>query len=253
LIGSIKGRITDIFGNPLRGNADPFAFVRLLRCDEFGCFDINAQATDNEGRFLFEKDLNGAPLRAGNYQLIVAAYQFREGQSEQFAVVEAEDLDIGDFALTSFPVRFSEIQPCSVPANGGTCNFSVKITNGLSTRLSGKAWSIASAAWIGSFTDVTAFQLNPLRDVKLDPGRSATLRFQFRVPGSVADGATICASAYVGQKPSPFFKPVGMILLFCLTKGAGGLTLMSPQEAQATSQQMQMLKRDLPDLPTHKK
>ena len=240
LIGSIKGRITDSFGNPLRGDVDPFAYVRLLRCDEFGCFDINAQATDGDGRFLFEKDLNGAPLRAGNYQLIVTAYQFRESQSEQFAVGEAEELDLGDFALSSFPVRFSEIQPCSILAEGGTCNFSVKITNGLPTRLSGKAWSIISAAWIGSFTDVTAFQLNPLRDVKLDPGESVTLRFRFRVPGSVANAATICASVYVGQRPSPFFQPAGLISLFCLTKGAGGLTLMSPRESQAASQQLQL-------------
>ena len=252
LLGSIKGRITDSFGNPLRGDADPFAFVRLLRCDEFGCFDVNSQATDSEGRFLFETDLNGAPLRAGTYQLIVTAYQFRDRESEQFAVGEADDLEVGDFALTSYPVRFSDIQPCVVPADGGICDFSVKITNGLSTRLLGKAWSMINGAWIGSFVDVTAFQLRTLRDVKLSPGGSTMLRFRVRVPGSVSDGATICASAYVGQRPSPFFKPVGAISLFCLTKGAGGFTLMSPQDAQAASQQMKMLRIDPAKLPTNK-
>jgi hypothetical protein len=75
------------------------------------------------------------------------------------------------------------------------------------------------------------------------------LRFRFRVPGSVADGATICALAYVGQNPSPFFHPVGLELVFCLTKGAGGFTLLSAPEAQAASQQLQTQIREihLPD------
>ena len=254
LIGSIKGRITDIFGNPLRGDVEPFAFIRLLQCgNEFGCIDVNAQAADSEGRFLFENDMNGAPLQAGNYQLIVTGNQYREAQSEQFAVGEAEHHDVGDFILESFAVRFSEIQPCPLPADGGTCSFSVKITNGLSTRLSGRAWSMIGAAWIGSFADVTAFQAGRQRAVKLDPGKSTTLRFRFRVPDSVADGATICASVYVGKNSSAYFNPVGITLLFCFTKGAGGLTLMSPQEAQAASWQLQMMQNDPPNLPTNKR
>ena len=253
LIGSISGRLTDIFGNPLRGDVEPFASVRLLQCGEFGCFDVNSQAANSEGRFLFETDLNGAPLRAGNYQLIVTANQYREVQTEPFTVGEGEQHDIGDFVLDSFAVRFSDIQPCSIPATGGICQFSVKITNGLSTRLSGKAWSIAGGAWIGSFTNFTSFQTGKARDVKLDPGKSKTLYFGFRVPGSVADGATICASVYIGQKPDAFFRPVGITSLFCLTKGAGGFSLKSSQEAQALQMQTPMLRFDTPGQLTEKK
>ena len=240
VIGSIRGRVIDAnSATPLRGDVEPFAFIRLVYCDEFGCMDVNAQATDSEGRFLFENDFNGAPLRAGNYQLLVFANQYREGQTDQFTVGQAEDHDVGDFVLASFPVRFSEIQPCSLPADGGVCNFSVKITNGLSTRLSGKAWSMVSGSGIGSFADFTAFQTDTPRDVKLDPGKSTTLRFRFRVRDSVADGATICALTYVGQNPSAYFQPVGLHLVFCVVKGDGGFTLLSSQEAQAASQQMQ--------------
>jgi hypothetical protein len=252
LIGSISGRLTDIFRTSLRGDVEPFAFVRLLQCGEFGCFDVNSQAANSEGRFLFETDLNGAPLRAGNYQLIVTANQYREGQTEPFAVGEGEHHDVGDFILDSFAVRFSDIQPCSIPAAGGICKFSLRITNGLSTRLSGKTWSTAGGAWIGSFTNFTSFQTGKARAVELEPGKSKILHFGFRVPGSVADGATICASVYIGQKPSAFFRPVGITGLFCLTKGAGGLRLMSAQDAQAASQQMKMLRIDPAKLPTNK-
>lgn len=253
LIGSISGRVTGMAGIPLRGDVEPFAFVRLLQCGDFGCFDVNSQATDSEGRFLFESDANGEPLRAGNYQIVVSANQYRVGQTEQFAVGEAEEYDTGDFALAPFPVVFSNARPCVVPARGGTCEFSVKIINGLSTRLSGKAWSMASGSGIGSPINFTAFQTDTPVNVRLDPGRSTTLRFRFRVPGSVANGASICGLVYVGQNPSPFFAPVGLNVVFCLTKGDAGFTLMSPQEAQAASQQMQIQEIAPPELFPDKK
>ena len=251
-IGSIHGRITDaISGTPLRGDVEPFAYVRLLQCGDLGCFDVNSQATDGEGRFLFESTADGAPLRAGNYQIVAAANQYMARQTEQFAVGEAENYDTGDLALTSFPVVFSDASPCVVPAGGGNCEFSVKITNGLSSRLSGKAWAMVSGSGIGSFASTTIFQTDT-RELRLDSSRSTTLRFRFRVPGSVANGATICALVYVGQSPSPFFSPVGVDLNFCLLKGEGGFTLMSPQDAQAASQQMEIQKLSPPDPLTNK-
>ncbi len=254
LIGSIRGRVTGMAGTPLRGDVEPFAFVRLLQCGDFNCFDVNGQATDGDGRFLFDSDANGEPLRAGSYQIVVSAHQYRVGQTEQFAVGEAEQYDIGDFALAPFPVVFSNARPCVVPARGGTCEYSVKITNGLSTRLSGKAWSMASGSGIGSPVNFTAFQTNTPATVTLDPGRSTTLRFRFRVPGSVVNGASICGLVYVGQNTSPFFAPVGLNVVFCLTKGEGGFTLMPPPEAQAASHQMQIREMAPPDLfPDRKK
>jgi hypothetical protein len=254
VIGSISGRVRDaISGTPLRGDVEPFAFVRLLQCNDFGCFDVNSQAADSAGRFRFESDVNGAPLRTGNYMIVASANQYQVGQTEPFAVGEAEHYDVGNFALSSFPVLFSDIQPCSIPSEGGVCEFSVKITNGLPTRLSGKAWSMVSASGTGSFAGLTAFQTDTAREVRLNPGRNTTLRFRFRVRGSVADGANICALVYVGQNPNAFFNPVGLNLVFCLTKGSGGFTLMSPQEAQAASQQMQVQELTRPDTQVEKK
>ncbi len=159
LIGSVGGRVTDaISGAPLRGDAAPFAFVRLLQCVDFGCTEINAQATNSEGRFLFESDSNGVPLPAGSYQILASGDQYQPNQTDGFVVGEGENYDDGDIALTSFPVRFSEIQPCVVPTAGGVCDFSVKVTNGLSARLSGNAWSLVNGSGIGSFTNFTVFQ-----------------------------------------------------------------------------------------------
>ncbi|HUE98716.1 MAG TPA: carboxypeptidase-like regulatory domain-containing protein, partial [Anaerolineales bacterium] len=256
VISSISGRITDeISGAPLRGDVEPFAFVRLLHCGDFGCFDINSQPADSQGRFHFATDFNGSPLRAGSYQIVASANQYMERQTEPFFVGEAEEYSAGDVALQPFPVRFSDAQSCSLPAQGGTCEFSVRITNGLSTRLNGKAWAMVSGSGTGSFTGFTAFQTDTPRDVKLDPGSSTTLRFRFRLPGSVADGANICSLVYVGQNPNAFFKPVGLNVVFCLVKGEGGFTLMSVQNAQAASQQLQTQMREiaLPDPITIKK
>jgi hypothetical protein len=173
--------------------------------------------------------------------VVVSADQYQTGQTDVFAVGEGEDHDAGDVGLTSFPVRFSDTQPCIIPAEGGICEFNVRITNGLPTRLSGKAWSMISASEIGSFTNFTNFQSDTLSDIRLNPGKSGVLRFRFRVRGSVADGATICATVYVGQGPNALFNTVGQNNAFCFVKGGGGFTLLSAQEAQAASHQMQNL------------
>ena len=240
LIGSISGGVTDeISGAPLRGDVAPFAFVQLLQCGDFGCVEINAQATDSEGRFFFESEANGLPLRAGNYQVLASGDQYQSNQTDVFTLGEGEVYDAGDIALTSFPVRFRDIQPCVIPTSGGVCEFGVKITNGLPTRLSGKSWSIVSGSEIGSFANVTVFQIATPREVRLDPGKSSILRFRFRVPGSVADGATICTQVFVGQGNDAYFHTVGTVQPFCLTKGAGGFTLLSEAEAREAIRELQ--------------
>jgi hypothetical protein len=253
LIGSISGRVTDIVTRkPLRGDVAPFAFVRLLQCDQFGCFDVNGQTAGSDGRFRFETDSNGTPLRVANYLMVISADQYQSSQTDMFTVGEGENYATGDVALTSFPVRFSDTQACVVPAAGGICEFSVKITNGLSTRLAGKAWSIISGSGIGSFTNFTAFQTDTPSDIKLDPGKSRVLRFRFRVRGSVADGANICGTVYVGQGFNALFNTVGQSYLFCFVKGSSGFTLMSVQDTQTTLQQMQIQEVIPPNTPAEK-
>ncbi len=253
-VGSISGRITDaVTGQSLRGDATPFAFVRLLQCDEFGCFDVNGQATGSDGRFHFDRDFNGAPLRVGNYLVAVSADQYQPGQTEPFAVGEDENRDMGDAPLQSYPVRFSNIQTCVIPSGGGICEYAVTITNGMPTRLSGKTWSIVDGSGLGSFAGVTRFQTSDPLDVSVDAGKSKVVRFRFQVPGTVPDGATICTQVFVGQGGNAFFNTVGQRFLFCFVKGSTGFTLLSEQEAQAAFRQLQTPEAILPETTIEKK
>lgn len=238
--GPINGSVIDAAtGEPLAGDAAPFAFVYLQRCDEFGCFDINGQSAASDGSFRFERDVDGVPLTAGDYSVVAVAEQYQFGQSERFTVAEGEGADLGTLALNSFPVQFSGIESCSIPAEGGICNLSVTVTNRLSTPVSGKVWNMIYGFGTGSFADFTTFQSDTPRALRLGAGQSRTLQFKFRVSGNVADGATVCSVAYMGQDPNVFFTPVGRSFLFCLVKGDGGFKLMTPQDARTVMQQMQ--------------
>ena len=249
-IGSISGRATDAStGNPLPGDTTPFTFVSLRRCEAFGCFEVNTQSAGSDGRFNFTGNFNGEPLRTGTYQIVIFADQYQTGDFGQFSVGDSEIRDLGDMPLQSYPVRFSDIQACTVPSTGGVCEFSVKVTNGMSAMLSGKTWSIVDGFNIGSFTNYTRFQTSDPQNINLlGPGKSKVLRFSFRIPAGVADGATICAQVFVGEGTNAFFNTNGHRHLFCFSKGASGFTLMSEQEAQAAFRELQIQDLVLPDL-----
>lgn len=241
-INSISGLVADFqTGRPLRGDAEPFAFVQLIRCTDTACFYMAGQPVGSDGRFRFTRDFNGAPLPVGNYRLELFATQYFFSQAGPFTVGEGEEFDVGEIRLTSFPVRFSSVNACTVPSNGGTCEFSVKITNGLPSRLSGRVWSVVDGFNLGSPANATTFQTGSTRDLRLDPGKSATVRFQFHVPGSVADGATICSRVYVGQNPDAQYNTVGLSYVFCIVKDSTGFTVLSDLEAQTFLQSQQIL------------
>jgi hypothetical protein len=239
-IGSISGRVVDaVTGDPLPGGTDPFAFVQLLHCEDFGCFEVNAQPADTEGRFQFNRDFSGQPLEVGTYQVVAFANQYQRGQTDPFGVAEGEDRDVGDVPLQPFPVQLSNIVPCeNLPPEGGRCQYSVRVTNRLATRLDGEAWSLVQGFPIGSFTDFTNFQVKNLQPLRLESQESRDVRFEFRVPSKVRDGASICTNVLVGQRPEAFFDTVGATFLFCISKGTIGFSVMPGNEAQQMSRQL---------------
>ena len=238
-IGSIRGVIMDALdGRPLAGDAPPFAVVILRRCEEFGCFDVSYATPGRDGSFRFETEFSGSALRAGDYLIAAFAEQYQFTETGIFSVGEDQDYDAGTIALHSNPIRFGDVQPCQLPARGGLCEISMTITNGSAARFSGKAWSMVAAYDIGSFINFTNFQADSPREIHLDSGQSLSLKFRFMVPGSVPNGALICATGFAGENPNPFFYPVGRNFSFCFLKGANGFSLLSPQEIHARLQHM---------------
>lgn len=230
---SISGRIVDAAnGLPLSGSAPPFAFVQLIRCNDSNCFDfVGSQALDNDGRFRFDRDFFG-PLTVGTYQVIAFAEQYQQGRTGQFNVVQGEDHDIGNLALTSFPVRFSEIRPCgNLPREGGDCVYSVRLTNGLTTSLSADAWSLVESSNTGSFSSFTRFQTQNPQNVSITPGKSKVVEFRFHVPSTVTNGGIICTSVFVGAGRDAFFDVVGQRSTFCISKGSRGFSVLPEKES----------------------
>lgn len=227
IAGSITGRIISATTQePLAGNDYPFTSVVLLRCTNEECYEgVNYAPTDSEGRFQFSTDFDGNPLITGTYQVNVYAVDHQNGQTKIFELGEKENRDIGDFPLEPLPIQFSDIQPCKdINSKGGKCKYSVKLNNTLPERVKGATWSIVYSGGTGSPMDFTNFQTQKPKKIILKPGGSRFVSFSFDVPGTVKDGAFICADVYVSQNPSPrkrsiFFNTIGQSNLFCITKG----------------------------------
>jgi hypothetical protein len=227
-----------VTGKPVRGDSFPYGFVQLMVMspDEWQGFDyVNSMYTDAEGRFQFDSYSFGNRLQAGTYALRFWAegYQYAED-----LVFEAEsgDLDLGDIPLTPNPISFSETQPCAeIPSGGGSCAFSVRVTNQVSEALDGAAWSVVFSYRNNSFTGSTQFQAGLPQALRLNTGESRVVKFSFPVPASLQDGAVICASIYVGQgRPNPLFNVVGAAEhAFCVTKGPEGYSLLKEESLRS--------------------
>src|SRR6185436_9345949 len=105
-VAAITGRVTDaVTGEPLPGNALPYASIVLRRCDEFGCSGfVNQQQADGNGRFRFFSYNNGTSLLTGMYQIEVSASLYQTNQISPFSFVVGQDLDLGDIPLIPLPL-----------------------------------------------------------------------------------------------------------------------------------------------------
>lgn len=227
LIGSVSGRVIDaVTGDPVTGFGPPFAVVFLERCDSGFCFAVAGASPDTDGRF----DFNGAQffIPPGTFRLRGFAEDYRESVSSEFAVDAFQHVDVGDFRLTPFPIRFGAVQECQIPPGGGLCEFGIAVSNRGPGRYRGEAWSTVDLFTPGASRN-SRFQVgkvgttNPMpQRLNLGQGKSAMLSFQLDVPTSVLDGTTICATIAVGRDPNPQFSTQGDRFVFCSVKVAGG-------------------------------
>jgi hypothetical protein len=164
--------------------------------------------------------------------VVASADQYQSGQTEPFAVGEGEDRDVGDLGLQPHPIQFSNVVPCAdIPPAGGRCRYSVTVRNAADRLKKGLAWSVVSASGIGSFIDSTQFQAKQTHRLNLKTGESRIVDFDFKVPSSVADFASICTVARVGaDQVEPVFQVIGERFLFCIQKQPSGEVSVIPEK-----------------------
>jgi hypothetical protein len=175
-------------------------------------------------------------ISPGTFQLYGRADDYIDSISPQFSVDAFEDINFGRFTLNPAPIQFGAIQPCEIPAGGGTCEYSVEIRYlGQAPRYWGKAWSIVE------FYGPPSFRLNRFQvgrdgaekprpeNIVLRRGESATVRFHLDVPANLSDGSTICGYIVVGEAPEAQFNSQGDRFIFCSVKQSGELAAM-PQK-----------------------
>jgi hypothetical protein len=228
-VRSISGRLIDsVTGGPVPGTSDPFAYVTFYRCAAFGCnYFVGSVAVDTTGRFQIRSVDLMSPLLAGDYVLTAAAEQYVSLQGITFSATLNQDVDLGDIKIQPYPVRFSDTQGCqNIPASGGICRYSVRVTNGMTTTLNAASWSVITASlYTGQqYTGGNStFQPEPARTLRLRSAKSEVLQFSFRVPAGALNGTTICATAYVSaDRTTRLFNTIGQRQLFCIVKTAAG-------------------------------
>ena len=229
-VGSIRGRVVDrVTGAPLSGTADPRARVTIQSCwdpaSEWGCTSVMDVPVEADGSFRFTGYPGGSGPAPGLFRVYAWAEQYNGAQSTTFSVGDGEHVNAGSVGLESYPVRLYLQQGCGeLPSTGGTCRATVRIVNGLGTRLKGETWSIVNARNpdFGGST-LTTFQTGLARPVSLDPAASTTVPFEITVPAGVQDGTSICGQTVVAPRESRF-ETFGTRHLFCLHKGVQGFS-----------------------------
>jgi hypothetical protein len=227
-VGSIRGRVIDrVTGAPLSGTADPRARVSLQTCwdpeSEWSCSPVADLPVGADGTWELAAYPDGSAPAPGLFRVYAWAEQYNGAQSASFTVGDGENVDAGSQALDSYPVRLYLQQGCGeIPSTGGTCKATVRIVNGLGTRLKGESWSIVNARNpdFGGST-LTTFQAGLARPVFLAPAASTTIPLEFTVPAGVEDGTSICGQTVVAPRANRF-ETFGTRFLFCLNKGVQG-------------------------------
>lgn len=240
VVGSIRGRAVDVLtGASLAGDAEPFARVELQSCQtQWGlyCYTVAQQQADAAGGFNFQQGYYG-PLEGGTYRVRISADQYFTTESEPFEVADEQHYDAGDVGVKSYPVRLTLDQGCgSIPASGGTCDFSVRITNGGTADLKADTWTLVRAVGFSFPGELTSFPVGATKTVNLAPTASTTIAYSFTAPASLQNGATACARTYASDKKNTF-AAVGIHDVLCLTKGANGFTVLTDKQKREALKQ----------------
>jgi hypothetical protein len=242
-VKSISGRVIDaITGKALKGNMEPFVSVLLIKCGPFRpngiCNRPEGTITDSQGNFKFTGNFTVNERRSLFIQ--TTASQYVDNEINITPTQAVEQLDIGDIKMTSFPLRFTNIIPCKkISKQGGSCQYSLRVSNGLPTNQDVDIWSIVKRVGTVQNSPVNIeFQTKPNQRLAFKPVETKKVSFDFPLPSTVDDGTFICANAFVGKRPFPVWNVVGFADLFCMTKGQIGFTVLPEQKAHELSRKL---------------
>jgi hypothetical protein len=240
-IESITGRLVNaVSGAPIVGGPPGSSGVRLDRPG--GGIPVSFVNIDANGEFRIDSDIDAFPIDAGEYELRTSVDGF-EVATRSFSVGHGESLDLGDIALTPFPLQFTNVRPCpNIGAQGGTCRYSVTVVNNTESPLAGQALSLVTAGRDESVFEASTRRVgrNPVRAQLSIPARSSRdLTFFFDVPSLAPISTEICAQIQVGVNPAPLFNMVRQDFLFCLRRGAASFEVMRAEEGRALFDLMQ--------------
>jgi hypothetical protein len=239
-IGSISGRLVDArTGGPLNTSRVSGANVDLALCAPGeGCSSVGFGLLDADGRFeAAYQSVGNLHLPPGTYELTAFAdYYGFVTPIPRFDVAEGQRLDLGDVALPTPAISYSELVPCStVQTQGGRCAYSLRVHNNAAEPLEGLARSVVSDP---RTTSPRAFEVSASRagagvrraPLSVAPGGSELVAFAFDVPAFVPNGTLLCAELFVGTGPAPLIDESLRARLFCMTKGQQGFALASPEQ-----------------------
>jgi hypothetical protein len=231
----IQGRLLDKgSGKPVPPTFTPVVY--LNHCDEdWLCLNVNQQVLDRDGQFRFETDDFGEPLASGRYMIFASANQYEFTEQQFFEVREGKSYNVGNMRIRSYPIRFSDVTSCEdLPASGGICQYSVRVWNGLASKMRGDAWSVVNITRSDTVVGYADFQTRKPQPVVLERGGSRVLRFQFKVPAQDASFQfSFCPRIYLGRGSNPFFNIVDSEELFCMLLGGETFELAPPSETTA--------------------
>ncbi|HEX6202091.1 MAG TPA: carboxypeptidase-like regulatory domain-containing protein [Thermoanaerobaculia bacterium] len=246
-IGSISGRLVDSeSGQGLSGDFPSWARASICRLEGTTCSFFQHGAVDDQGYFSF--DGLTLLLRPGRYLVVGEAEQYESAWIETAYIAVAESVNVGELALTPWPIRVLATYPCAdLPGSGGTCRFGARLQNRLATVLQGQVWTVFRGS-TASPVGWTEFQVGrngaaipvPQRLV-LPPFAETTVEFQVQVPGEVPF-SWLCGSIMVGLEPNPLFNTAAIAGHFCFEKRPEGVEVLSAKESR---RRLRALEREL--------
>jgi hypothetical protein len=253
MIGFITGRLIDaIHETPLPGNSPPFASVAIERCEEWGCYPLLSYIpTDDQG--IFYVNGQAAGITPGTFRVVAYADEYYPLASDTFTLGDKESADLQNLPMTPLSIAFGEVTGCDVLPLGGTCRFSVQISNRGAGRYRGEAWALVRYFSQNFPYGMSSFQIgrvgaenpNPVR-VNLGEDRMTTLEYKLDIPGVVSEGISLCVSVNIGRDPDPQFDTTGNHLLFCaVTQQDGELQRLSRKDSKRLLRQKYVMENGL--------